>query len=35
MGALFRDPVLFATVLGTNLPFLSMVVILIFTRSKP
>ena len=35
MGALFRDPVLFATVMGTNLPFLAMVVILIFTRPKP
>ncbi len=35
MGALFTDPVLFATVLGTNLPFLAMAAILIFTRSKP
>ncbi len=35
MGALLRDPVLFATVLGTNLPFFAMAVILIFTRSKP
>jgi NADH-quinone oxidoreductase subunit L len=35
MGALFRDPVLFATVLGTNLPFFSMAVILLFTRDKP
>jgi NADH-quinone oxidoreductase subunit L len=35
MGALLRDPVLFATVLGTNLPFFSMAVILLFTRSKP
>ena len=35
MGALFRDPVLFATVLGTNLPFFAMAVILLFTRSKP
>jgi hypothetical protein len=35
MGSLFADPVLLATVLGTNLPFLSMVAILIFTRSNP
>ena len=32
MGALFHDPILFATVLGTNLPFLSMAIILLFTR---
>jgi NADH-quinone oxidoreductase subunit L len=32
MGALLKDPVLLATVLGTNLPVLSMAVILIFTR---
>jgi NADH-quinone oxidoreductase subunit L len=35
MGAFFTDPILLATVLGTNLPFLSMVAILIFTRSNP
>jgi NADH-quinone oxidoreductase subunit L len=35
MGALFRDPVLFATVLGANLPFFTMAVILIFTRHNP
>ncbi len=32
MDVFFRDPVLFATVVGTCLPFLSMVVILLFTR---
>ena len=35
MGAFITDPILLATVLGTNLPFLSMVAILLFTRSKP
>jgi NADH-quinone oxidoreductase subunit L len=35
MGAFLRDPILLATVLGTNLPFLSMVAILLFTRSYP
>src|SRR5208337_4182097 len=35
MGAFFTDPILLVTVLGTNLSFLSMVVILIFTRSDP
>src|SRR5208337_4310646 len=35
MGAFFTDPILLATVLGTNLPFLSMVAILIFTRPNP
>jgi len=35
MGALFHDPILLAIVLGTNLPFLSMAVILLFTRSNP
>ncbi len=35
MGPLSTDPILFATVLGTNLPFLSMAAILIFTRSNP
>ncbi|MCE5334658.1 MAG: NADH-quinone oxidoreductase subunit L [Desulfobacteraceae bacterium] len=34
MDALPRDPVLLATVLGTSLPFLSMAVILIFTRAN-
>ncbi len=34
MGALLHDPILFAIVLGTNLPFLSMAVILLFTRSN-
>lgn len=32
MDMLFRDPVLLVTALGTNLPFLSMAIILIFTR---
>jgi len=35
MGAFITDPILLATVLGTNLSFLSMVAILIFTRSDP
>ncbi|MGA2026079.1 MAG: NADH-quinone oxidoreductase subunit L [Syntrophobacteraceae bacterium] len=35
MGAFFTDPILLATVLGTNLPFLSMVAILLFTRPNP
>ena len=35
MGALFHDPILLATVLGTNLPFLAMAVILLFTRQNP
>ncbi len=35
MGALIGDPILLATVLGTNLPFLSMVAILLFTRPNP
>lgn len=35
MGAFFSDPVLLATVLGTGLPFLSMAVILLFTRHNP
>jgi NADH-quinone oxidoreductase subunit L len=35
MGAFFTDPILLVTVLGTNLSFLSMAVILIFTRSDP
>jgi NADH-quinone oxidoreductase subunit L len=35
MGSLIADPVLLATVLGTNLPFLSMAAILLFTRSTP
>ena len=35
MGAFLKDPILLATVLGTNLPFLSMVAILLFTRSNP
>ncbi|MHC1728510.1 MAG: NADH-quinone oxidoreductase subunit L [Syntrophobacteraceae bacterium] len=35
MGALLKDPVLLGTVLGTTLPFLSMAVILIFTRNRP
>jgi len=35
MGSLIADPVLLATVLGTNLPFLSMAAILLFTRSNP
>src|SRR5208283_4297501 len=35
MGEFLKDPILLVTVLGTTLPFLSMVVILIFTRSNP
>ncbi len=35
MDMLFRDPVLLATILGTSLPFLSMAIILIFTRHDP
>ena len=35
MGEFFKDPILLVTVLGTNLPFLSMAAILIFTRSNP
>ncbi|MGA2938640.1 MAG: NADH-quinone oxidoreductase subunit L [Syntrophobacteraceae bacterium] len=35
MGAFMSDPILLATVLGTNLSFLSMVAILLFTRSNP
>jgi NADH-quinone oxidoreductase subunit L len=35
MGALLHDPVLFVTILGANLPFLSMAVILVFTRPNP
>lgn len=35
MGAFFHNPALLATVLGTDLPFLSMAVILIFTRHNP
>src|SRR5208337_2556972 len=35
MGALIGDPILLATILGTNLPFLSMVAILLFTRPNP
>ncbi|MGA2401264.1 MAG: NADH-quinone oxidoreductase subunit L [Syntrophobacteraceae bacterium] len=35
MGAFLTDPILLATVLGTNLPFFSMVAILLFTRSNP
>ncbi len=35
MDAIFKDPVLLATVVGTSLPFLSMAVILIFTRHNP
>lgn len=35
MGAFLKDPVLFGTVLGTTLPFLSMAVILLFTRNNP
>jgi NADH-quinone oxidoreductase subunit L len=35
MGVLFHNPTLLAAVLGTNLPFLSMAVILIFTRHNP
>lgn len=32
MEVIFRDPVLFATILGASLPFLSMATILVFTR---
>ncbi|GKT08164.1 NADH-quinone oxidoreductase subunit L [Desulforhabdus sp. TSK] len=35
MDWLFKDPVLLAVALGTGLPFLSMAVILIFTRGNP
>jgi NADH-quinone oxidoreductase subunit L len=35
MDAFLKDPILFATVLGSDLPFLSMAAILIFTRSNP
>lgn len=35
MDAFFKDPVLLATVIGTSLPFLSMAIILIFTRHNP
>lgn len=35
MDALMKDPVLFAVAVGATLPFLSMAVILIFTRHNP
>lgn len=35
MMSLFKDPVLLAAALGTNLPFLSMAAILIYTRHNP
>jgi NADH-quinone oxidoreductase subunit L len=35
MGAFLKDSILFAAILGTSLPFFSLAIILIFTRSNP
>ncbi|HYA40232.1 MAG TPA: NADH-quinone oxidoreductase subunit L [Syntrophobacteraceae bacterium] len=35
MGAFLGDPILLATVLGTNLPFISMAAVLLFTAPNP